>query len=183
MRACGVMRLHSKLRSYQLYGGSAPGSSQSGQPTGGAVGAHRADDQPRKFGTPNSGLEDDGVGVHTVVPRCVALSCVARCGAMRQLGGISPRPVVARHKPLFDRSSPVVKTIGMLKVAALAGNAEGLAAGRRHRVTNKLQRHCRKPVVLAERPSVFDRHVLALDKTVFAEPPAKRRDQMGGFIW
>ena len=101
------MRLHSKLRSYQLYGGSAPGSSQSGQPTGGAVGAHRADDQPRKFGTPNSGLEDDGVGVHTVVPRCVALSCVAkngsRCGAMRQLGGISPRPVVARHKPLFDR--------------------------------------------------------------------------------
>jgi hypothetical protein len=71
----------------------------------------------------------------------------------------------------------------MVEVAALAGNAEGLAAGRRHRVTNKLQRHCRKPVVLAERPSVFDRHVLALDKTVFAEPPAKRRDQMCGFIW
>jgi hypothetical protein len=35
---------------------------------------------------------------------------------------------------------------------------------------------------LAERPSVFDRHVLALDKTVFAEAPAKRRDQMCGFI-
>jgi len=32
MTACGVMRLHSKLRSYQLYGGSAPGSSQADRP-------------------------------------------------------------------------------------------------------------------------------------------------------
>jgi len=51
-----------------------------------------------------------------------------------------------------------------------------LAAGRRqngHRVTNKLRRHCWQPIVLAERPAVFDRHVLALDKTVFAEASAK----------
>jgi hypothetical protein len=48
-----------------------------------------------------------------------------------------------------------------------------VAAGRRqngHRVTNKLQRHCWQPIVLAERPAIFDRHVLASTKPFSPRP-------------
>ena len=39
-----------------------------------------------------------------------------------------------------------------------------------HLTMNQISRHRRQPIVLAFRPTVFDRHVLAIDVTGFAQP-------------
>jgi hypothetical protein len=61
------------------------------------------------------------------------------------------------------------KTIGIVEVAALAASAAGsppVVARNSYRSANKLRRQRRQSVVLAERPAVFDRDVLAFDETV-----------------
>ncbi len=45
----------------------------------------------------------------------------------------------------------------------------------RHLAMNQIGRHRRQPVGIAFRPAVFDAHVLAVNKTSFAQPFEKRR--------
>ena len=47
-----------------------------------------------------------------------------------------------------------------------------------HLTMNQIGRHCRQPIVLVFRPAVFDRDVLALDVTGFAQPFDGMRRQL-----
>ena len=66
--------------------------------------------------------------------------------------------------------------MGIVEVAALAASAANFAATREyhaHLALNQISRQRRQPIVLAARPAVFDRHVLAFDKSGFVQALAK----------
>src|SRR5207247_1524047 len=66
-------------------------------------------------------------------------------------------------RPTLTGSSPVMKTMGIVDVAALAANIEGIPAGVITVTTNKISRQHWQSIKLILGPAVFDRHVLAHD--------------------
>ena len=90
---------------------------------------------------------------------------------------VAARPVQAGDKSeLRPGRSPIVKTIGMVVVAAFAASAAG-GAGRGnhgHLTANQIGRQRRQSIVLVLRPAIFDRHVPALDIAGFAQALAER---------
>ena len=89
---------------------------------------------------------------------------------------VAARPVQAGDKAHSTGSPLVAKTIGIVVVAAFAASAAGVlvaaitATWRRTRSAAKR----RQPIILAFRPAVFDRHVLALDIAGFLQALAER---------
>ena len=80
--------------------------------------------------------------------------------------------------PTATGSNPIVKTIGIVVVAAFAGSAAGLLATiTATRPTNQIGRQRRQPIVLVVRPAIFDRHVTALDIAGLAQALAERRQE------
>ena len=70
------------------------------------------------------------------------------------------------HRVSADR----LKTIGMVVVAALAASAEGCHRDRSRPLGgDEVGRQRRQSIVLALRPTIFDRHVLSLDIAGFVE--------------
>ena len=69
----------------------------------------------------------------------------------------------------------MMKTIGMVAVAALAASGGRLPPldDHRHLTADQIGRQRRKPLDLALRPSEFDRHVAAFDIAGFAQPFAE----------
>ena len=80
-------------------------------------------------------------------------------------------------RPIWMGSAPVSKTIGMVVVAAFAASAAGVlvAAITATWRLNQISHHRRQLIVLALRPAVFDRDILAIDVTGFAQPFEKSR--------
>src|SRR5262245_43621479 len=79
-------------------------------------------------------------------------------------------------RPSCTGSLLVVKTMGMVVVAAFAAIAAGVLVGGNHAhlTTNEFARQCRQSIVLALCPVVFDRDVAPLDVTRFIEALAER---------
>ena len=72
-------------------------------------------------------------------------------------------------RPSFIGSPPTTNTIGMVEVASLAASATGEptdGGNYRHLTANEFRRQRPKAVVLAFRPSVFDRQIL----TFYVQP-------------
>jgi hypothetical protein len=67
-------------------------------------------------------------------------------------------------------SAPMEKTIGIVAVAALAASA---VSDHSHPPADQISRQFRQPIIVPRRPTEFDRYVLALDKTRFAQAFAK----------
>ena len=80
-------------------------------------------------------------------------------------------------RPSATGSPPMVNTIGMVVVAALAAIAAGVASrdDDGHPPADQIGCQVRQPVVLSVRPAVFDRDVMALDKAGLAQTFAERR--------
>ena len=79
-------------------------------------------------------------------------------------------------RPVCTGSAPDVKTMGIVAVAALAARTARAPAARnqhRHLTANQIGRQLRQPVVLAGRPTVFDRHILTRNKAGFVEALAE----------
>src|SRR5262249_3091480 len=75
-------------------------------------------------------------------------------------------------EPVCPGSWAVVKTIGIVVVAALAAARCRGAEGRDddgHTTVNQIGHQCRHSVEMPLRPTVFDRHVAALDMAGFAQ--------------
>src|SRR5262245_4190781 len=67
-------------------------------------------------------------------------------------------------RPICTGSLPVVKTMGVVVIAALSASTPGvLATNTATRTINELKRDHRHSIVLPLRPAVLDRHVRALD--------------------
>ena len=83
-------------------------------------------------------------------------------------------------RPSLTGSPPLVKTIGIVAVAALAAKADGtpLATDHGHLAADQLGRQRRQPIVLTFRPAIFDRDILALDITGFAQTLAERGNEV-----
>jgi hypothetical protein len=66
--------------------------------------------------------------------------------------------------------APVSKTIGMVVFAAFAASAAGVvvAAITAYLLMNQICHPCRQPIAAALRPTLFDRHVLAINVAGFA---------------
>ena len=79
-------------------------------------------------------------------------------------------------RPTWTGSTPVVKTIGIVVVAAFAASAAGTVAcgNHGHLTTNQIGRQRRQSIVLALRPAILDRHVLTLDIAGFLQALAER---------
>ena len=76
-------------------------------------------------------------------------------------------------RPSLTGSPPIVKTIGMVAVAALAASAAAGAAARDdhgHLTADQIGGQRRQSIVLTLRPTIFDRHVLAFDIAVSFKP-------------
>ena len=100
-------------------------------------------------------------------------------------GSVSSRPAEARHEPLLDRIAPSCKDDGNSRGRRLRGQDCGLSPGGRddaHGATDKLRRHRRKSIILAERPPVLNGHVLALDKAAFAQAAAECVHEVSGVL-
>ena len=79
--------------------------------------------------------------------------------------------------PSATGSPPTKKTIGIVVVAAFAVPAPQEWCRRDdhgHLATNQIGRQRWQPIVLALRPAIFDRHVLALDIAGFVQALAER---------
>ena len=78
-------------------------------------------------------------------------------------------------RPICTGSLAVVKTMGIVVVAAFAARCPGrIGDDHGHLTTNQLSRHRRHSVVLPLRPAIFDRHVLALDIAGFLQALTER---------
>src|SRR6266567_4371548 len=80
------------------------------------------------------------------------------------------RPRLATS-PFLTGSSGPVNTIGIVEVAAFAARTGGVGTtcdNHRDLSLNQIGGHCRQSLVLAFRPSIFDRHIAALEITRFA---------------
>src|SRR6516165_4422811 len=68
-----------------------------------------------------------------------------------------------------------------VEVAALAASAAGSPPAETKTATflHQFGRLRRQPVVLTDRPAVFDHHVLALDEAAFVQAPAERGESYG----
>ena len=74
-------------------------------------------------------------------------------------------------RPRITGSLPVMNKTGM-DSCALACKGRRRAAGSHedgHPVANEISRQCRQAVVMAKRPAVFDRKILALAMTGFPQ--------------
>ena len=79
-------------------------------------------------------------------------------------------------RPSWTGSAPVSKTIGMRRGRSL-GCKRGRSRGRGdhgHLTMNQIGRHRRQPIIVVLGPAVFDRHVLTVTVTGFAQPCEKR---------
>ena len=79
----------------------------------------------------------------------------------------------------------MINAIGMVEVAPLAARAAEFSAGcnkDNYRPLCKFRRQRREPVRLAECPTVFNGHVLALNEVVFGQPAPERGDQSDGVL-
>ena len=79
-------------------------------------------------------------------------------------------------RPSSTGSSPIVNTIGMVVVAALAAMAPRRCRSHDHRhlAADQIGRQRRQPIELALGPAIFDRDVAALDVAGFAQALAER---------
>ena len=80
-------------------------------------------------------------------------------------------------------SAPLVKTIGIVVVAALAASAANVpppavAAITANLTVNEIGRQCRQSIILIFRPAEFDRHILALNETRLSQTLAECSDKM-----
>src|SRR5262245_49386965 len=86
-------------------------------------------------------------------------------------GGVSARPAECGGEPLLPPIASDGEDDRDARGCSLGRPRGGFAARRRedaHASMNKLRRHRRQPVILADCPAVFDRHVLALDEAALA---------------
>ena len=75
---------------------------------------------------------------------------------------------------------------GIALVAPFAASADFTAIDRgnnSHLTANEFGRQFRHPIVLAIRPTIFDRHVPALDMAGFVEALAERAQQVRMYVW
>ena len=85
---------------------------------------------------------------------------------------VAARPGKAGDQTKLDRVFGDRKTIGIVVVAALAASAGRIAAERSdngHVTADQVGHQRRQAIELALRPTVFDRHVLALDVAGFVQ--------------
>src|SRR5262249_36282271 len=95
-------------------------------------------------------------------------SCFVPCCPAMKLTPVTLPPGRLRlaTRPSLTGSPPVVKTIGIVVVAALAAIADWVGVMRSdHRHLTAYQIGCEvwQSIVLVQRPAILDRHVLALD--------------------
>jgi hypothetical protein len=76
-------------------------------------------------------------------------------------------------RPAWTGSTPIMDTIGIVVVAALAATAAAMLPGVAMTLTGRLMRSLGQPTVFAVRPAVLDRHVAALDVPSFTKPFAE----------
>src|SRR5262249_58232967 len=81
-------------------------------------------------------------------------------------------------RPFVTGSSPVTKIIGMVSVAVLATSGRCIADDHSRLASDEFRREARQPTELIVRPTIFDRHVLALDKSLFLQTLLECRHEM-----
>ena len=73
------------------------------------------------------------------------------------------------------------KTIGIVEVAAFAGECRDAATGRRDHgdlTANQIGRQTRQSIVLVLCPAIFDRHILPFHVADFPEALVEAREEM-----
>ena len=85
-------------------------------------------------------------------------------------------------RPTVTGSALVLKTIGMVVVAALAASAEAVVGGSDYGdlALNQVCNQHRKPVRMVFCPPAFNRYILAFDKRGLVQAPMKRGQGLPG---
>jgi hypothetical protein len=97
--------------------------------------------------------------------------CRQLCRNKRDACNVATRPVETGDEPGLDRVNTDNKDDWDRRGRRFSGECRRAADGRYygHLTTNQIGRQARQSIVLALRPTVFDRDVLALDVASFVE--------------
>src|SRR6267378_1258604 len=96
---------------------------------------------------------------------------------VRYAGQVAAGPVEAGDKPNLDRVDRYREDDRNGRSRRLCRKCRRSTAGRRnhsHLTVNQVGRQCRQSIILAVRPAIFDRHVLALDISCILQSLAER---------